>query len=234
MRRLPFVHPDHIHLVANICINNILEGQEDAISDKAKSWILYVRVWYTGFWDRTRNEWVQPRFPAQMWSVAGSIVNEDPHTNCSVEGWNSALNRDAPLQPNLWKLILKFRSLESAAMQEWRRQVSIDVLDLTNIVILRPSVWCWKSDQHYKAWLQVSWCQREERQDSAGHHQQQPRPDWVKARKCRDLLWVFADARRSPWSIILFAFFCDHDIFCFGKKWISINVQRSRHRPDPT
>ena len=119
---MPFVHPDHIHLVANVCTNNILDGQPDTISDKAKSW---VRTWYTGFWDAGWNDWVQPRFPARMWSVAGSIVAESPHTNCSVEGWNSALNRDAPLQPNLRKLILKFRQLEATAMQEWCRQVPI-------------------------------------------------------------------------------------------------------------
>ena len=91
---MPFVHPDHIHLVANVCINNILDGQPDAISDKAKSW---VRTWYTGFWDAGWNDWVQPRFPARMWSVAGSIVAESPHTNCFVEGWNS-------LSTALWRV----------------------------------------------------------------------------------------------------------------------------------
>ena len=40
-----------------------------------------------------------------------------------VEGWNSTSNRDAPLIPNLWKLIRRFRQLEATAMQEWRRQV---------------------------------------------------------------------------------------------------------------
>ena len=40
-----------------------------------------------------------------------------------VEGWNSASNRDAPLIPNLWKLIRRFKMLEATAMHEWRRQV---------------------------------------------------------------------------------------------------------------
>ena len=41
-----------------------------------------------------------------------------------VEGWNSAFNRDAPLIPNLWKLIRRFKKLEATAMQEWRGQVN--------------------------------------------------------------------------------------------------------------
>ena len=41
-----------------------------------------------------------------------------------VEGWNSASNRDAPLIPNLWKLIRRFKMLEATAMHEWRRQVN--------------------------------------------------------------------------------------------------------------
>ena len=75
-----------------------------------------------------------------MWSVAGSIVAEEPHTNCSVEGWNSALNRDAPLQPNLWKLILKFRQLEATAVQEWRRQVLISFGGFGKIIYRSPPV----------------------------------------------------------------------------------------------
>ena len=33
------------------------------------------------------------------------------------------MNRDAPLIPNLWKLIRRFKKLEAIAMQEGRRQV---------------------------------------------------------------------------------------------------------------
>ena len=141
-----------------------------------------------------------------MWSVAGSIVAEQPHTNCSVKGSNSALNRDVPLQPNLWKLILKFRSLESAAMQEWQRQVSICYFGFAkdcNFAPLSLVLGIWPT-LYYKAGLQVSWCQREEGQDSACDHQHQPWPNWVKARKCCDLLWVFPNAWHSPWSINLF------------------------------
>ena len=52
VRRLPFHHPVHIHVVANVCINNILHGQEDAISNKARSWIHYIKTW-TKFLYRT-------------------------------------------------------------------------------------------------------------------------------------------------------------------------------------
>ena len=45
VQRLPFVHPDHIHLVATVCFSKMLQDQENAISDKAKSWMLYVRTW---------------------------------------------------------------------------------------------------------------------------------------------------------------------------------------------
>ena len=44
-----------------------------------------------------------------------------------VEGWNSASNRDAPLIPNLWKLIRRFKMLEATAMHGWRRQVNFFV-----------------------------------------------------------------------------------------------------------
>ena len=60
----------------------------------------------------------------KIWCVIGSIIAEQPHTNCAVEGWNSALNRDAPLIPNLWKLIRRFKKLEATAMQEWRGLVN--------------------------------------------------------------------------------------------------------------
>ena len=117
-----------------------MDEQENAISDMAKRWVHYIRTWYTGYWDPSRNDWVQPKFPTNMWSVAGSIVAEEPHTNCSVEGWNSALNRDAPLQPNLWKLILKFRQLEATAVQEWRRQVLISFGGFGKIIYRSPPV----------------------------------------------------------------------------------------------
>ena len=34
------------------------------------------------------------------------------------------MNRDAPLIPNLWKLLRQFKKLEATAKQEWRRQVN--------------------------------------------------------------------------------------------------------------
>ena len=40
------------------------------------------------------------------------------------------MNRDAPLIPNLWKLIRRFKKLEATAMQEWRGQVNFVFVDV--------------------------------------------------------------------------------------------------------
>ena len=84
VRRLPFVHYDHVGLVANSCINNLLEGKEDGISDQAYQWINYIKTYYTGYFDPGRNRWIEPRFHPRFWCVIGSIIAEQPHTNCAV------------------------------------------------------------------------------------------------------------------------------------------------------
>ena len=73
VRRLPFVHYDHIGLVANSCIKPLLEGKEDGISDQAYQWINYIKTFYTGYFDPGRNRWIEP-----------SIIAEQQHTNCAV------------------------------------------------------------------------------------------------------------------------------------------------------
>ena len=62
VRRLPFVHYDHIGLVANSCIKPLLEGKEDGISDQAYQWINYIKTFYTGYFDPGHNRWIEPRF----------------------------------------------------------------------------------------------------------------------------------------------------------------------------
>ena len=62
VRRLPFVHYDHVRLVANTCIHALLSGNEDGISDQAYQWINYIKTFYTGYFDPGRNRWIEPRF----------------------------------------------------------------------------------------------------------------------------------------------------------------------------
>ena len=73
------VHYDQVGLFAHTCIHALLAGNEEDISDRAYQWINYIKTFYTGYFDPGRNR-LHPKF----WCVIGSIIAEQPHTNCAL------------------------------------------------------------------------------------------------------------------------------------------------------
>ena len=47
-------------------------------------WINYIKTFYTGYFDPGRNRWMELRFHPKFWCVIGSIIAEQPYTNCAV------------------------------------------------------------------------------------------------------------------------------------------------------
>ena len=106
-------------------IDPLVDESRAVLSDNAHDYVDYFTATYIGCLSKRTNTRRPAKIKAERWSQYHNLMADKPHTNNSVEGFNSAWNSSSTMNSNVWATIDHFRKEETLAVARWREEMAM-------------------------------------------------------------------------------------------------------------